>query len=152
MKEVLPIERFVRGNAVFKDNTNKLLLLITFVSGAIVLSNVFGTACPIRLISGLPCPACGMTRACMAALRFDFSAAFYYHPLFPLGICAVLLCVAAVFLPDLTTKKALTVAAGCAAAAVIAVFVWRLAFKSESFMPLQYSYDSLVGILIKLCS
>lgn len=47
--------------------------------------------CPIRLLTGISCAGCGMTRAWWAALRLDFRAAFYYHPLFPLPAAAVLL-------------------------------------------------------------
>ena len=32
--------------------------------------------CVFRLMTGIPCPGCGMTRAWLAALRLDFSAAF----------------------------------------------------------------------------
>ena len=38
--------------------------------------------CIFRLMTGIPCPGCGMTRAWLAALRLDFAAAFAYHPLF----------------------------------------------------------------------
>lgn len=40
-----------------------------------------GITCPIKYITGVSCPGCGMSRACFAALRFDFAAAFAYHPL-----------------------------------------------------------------------
>ena len=40
--------------------------------------------CPARTIFNMDCPGCGLTRACLSALRFDFKAAFEYHPLFPL--------------------------------------------------------------------
>ena len=45
--------------------------------------------CIFRLMTGIPCPGCGMTRAWLAALRLDFAAAFAYHPLFwVVPICA----------------------------------------------------------------
>ena len=37
--------------------------------------------CPIKFLTGISCPGCGMTRATLSALRFDFERAFYYHPL-----------------------------------------------------------------------
>lgn len=40
--------------------------------------------CPVKLVFGIDCPGCGMTRAFLAALRFDYKAAFDYHPLFPI--------------------------------------------------------------------
>ena len=38
--------------------------------------------CPFRAVTGIPCPGCGMTRAWLSALAFDFSAAFSQHPMF----------------------------------------------------------------------
>jgi hypothetical protein len=65
------------------------------VAVAAAASLMFG--CPFRLITGIPCPGCGMTHAFLAAFRFDFTEAFRWHPLFPLvmlmivgyGICLV---------------------------------------------------------------
>lgn len=37
--------------------------------------------CPVRFLSGIPCPGCGMTRAVIALLRLDFREAYLYHPL-----------------------------------------------------------------------
>ena len=52
---------------------------------------LWGINCPLRLLFKVHCPFCGMTRAHLAALRFDFQAAFQYHPLFFLGIPYILL-------------------------------------------------------------
>lgn len=41
-----------------------------------------GELCLIRKTTGFPCPACGMTRAHIEALKLNFKKAFYYHPLF----------------------------------------------------------------------
>jgi hypothetical protein len=38
-------------------------------------------ACPLKRITGLPCPGCGMTRAVRLVLRGDFAAATHMHPL-----------------------------------------------------------------------
>lgn len=38
--------------------------------------------CPAKKIFGIDCPGCGLTRACLSALRLDFKSAFEYHPLF----------------------------------------------------------------------
>ena len=62
-------------------------LFVLFASAYILL----GINCPIRLLFKIHCPFCGMTRAHLAALRFDFHAAFQYHPLFFLGIPYILL-------------------------------------------------------------
>ena len=40
-----------------------------------------GIGCPIRFVTGIPCPGCGLTRAALALLHFNPSLAFYYHPM-----------------------------------------------------------------------
>ena len=41
-----------------------------------------GVTCPIRFFTGISCAGCGMSRAWLALLRGDISAAWGYHPLF----------------------------------------------------------------------
>lgn len=40
--------------------------------------------CPFHNLSGLPCPACGLTRAFVCLAHGRFAAAFIYHPLGPI--------------------------------------------------------------------
>ncbi|MDE2140828.1 MAG: DUF2752 domain-containing protein [Elusimicrobia bacterium] len=40
-----------------------------------------GTLCPFRLLTGHPCPGCGMGHALVAGMRGDWAASFRYHPL-----------------------------------------------------------------------
>jgi len=37
-------------------------------------------ACPLRAITGIPCPFCGMTRACVAAVHGHFGASLSFNP------------------------------------------------------------------------
>lgn len=63
--------------------TNNTVTLITF--GALFLIYMVfilsGISCPIKFLTGISCAGCGMTRACISALKLDFATAFYYHPL-----------------------------------------------------------------------
>ncbi|MEG1426291.1 MAG: DUF2752 domain-containing protein [Oscillospiraceae bacterium] len=58
--------------------------------------------CPIRNFFGVPCPACGLTHATLAALHGDFVGAFHYHPLFFLPYLVIL---AAILYHVLTRRK-----------------------------------------------
>ncbi len=82
-----------------------------------------GITCPIKYVSGISCPGCGMSRACFSALRFDFRAAFAYHPLWilllPFAITAILLCVK-------KKRRALHVCVAVGVALLLAVYVWRM--------------------------
>lgn len=69
---------------------------LTFLAiGALVLLAwvLLRLPCPIRALTGIPCPGCGMSRAWLAFVRLDLAAAFRYHPLFwtvPLVVLLVL--------------------------------------------------------------
>jgi hypothetical protein len=56
-----------------------MLLLIGGIS--IVGHQAHIGICPLRRLTGIPCPTCGTTRAVLALLRGDWSAAFTSNPL-----------------------------------------------------------------------
>lgn len=49
-----------------------------------LISSLFSYGCPFRFFLGLSSPGCGMTRAWIQVLHFNFKDAFYFHPLYPL--------------------------------------------------------------------
>lgn len=49
-----------------------------------------GITCPIKYLTGISCPGCGMTRAWIAFFHFDVAKAWNYHPLFYLPPFVVL--------------------------------------------------------------
>ena len=50
---------------------------------------VFGTVCWLRMVFGIPCPLCGMTRATGLFLQGDFYGAWQMHALFYLVLLFV---------------------------------------------------------------
>ena len=44
---------------------------------------LLGFGCPIKLLTGISCAGCGMTRAWLSLFTGDIATAFSYHPLFP---------------------------------------------------------------------
>ena len=63
-------KRAVRGTLIH------IAIIVAFALYAFILK------CPAREWLGLCCPGCGLTRACLAALRLDMVSALHYHPLF----------------------------------------------------------------------
>ncbi len=57
----------------------------------LMMSNyLFHTPCPIAILLHFPCPACGMTRACMALFQCHFAQAFQYHAMIYLWLPLVI--------------------------------------------------------------
>jgi len=57
--------------------------------------------CPLRTLTGLACPSCGLTRSVLAALAGDHSEAFAFHPCGPVLLAVALaVALAALWMPD----------------------------------------------------
>jgi Protein of unknown function (DUF2752) len=44
------------------------------------LPSTLGPPCPLRTVTGVPCPFCGMTRGVTALVHGQLSGAFWYNP------------------------------------------------------------------------
>lgn len=91
---------------------------------------VFITGCPIRELTGIPCPGCGMSRAWLSLLRGDFAAAWRYHPLF--WLVPVALALLFVKKGPLATVKGRAVLWSLIALTFVLVYLLRL-WNGDSF-------------------
>lgn len=60
-----------------QNNRIGILVVILYFAFFMLL---FREVCPMLIVTGLPCPACGLTRAGLLVLRGDFAGAFRMHP------------------------------------------------------------------------
>ena len=51
------------------------------IFAAVVVLYISDIGCVVRYMTGIPCPGCGMSRACVSLLMLDFEKAFRYHPM-----------------------------------------------------------------------
>lgn len=84
--------------------------------------HLLGIGCPIRFLTGISCAGCGMTRAWLSVLSFDFQSAFYYHPLWPLVPAAAAVWLLRTRIPP----KLCTAFAYAAAGLFLAVYLFRM--------------------------
>ena len=103
----------------YKPYVATALVLAAYV----LLLHIFGIHCPIRYLTGISCPGCGMTRACLSLVRLDVTAALVYHPLvFLVPPAAVALFV----LHRRGKRRALRILLYVLIAAFVAVYLWRM--------------------------
>jgi len=75
--------------------TGRFFPIIVFAAVAAIalLADIFfqESICIFLRFSGIPCPACGMTRAAVSLFNLDIVAALMYHPLvwMPAVICVL---------------------------------------------------------------
>ena len=55
-------------------------VIIFMIAYFAFMKNFLYSTCPSVLLTGYPCPACGMTRAAFCLFRMDFKGAFSIHP------------------------------------------------------------------------
>ncbi|MDI1430085.1 DUF2752 domain-containing protein [Polyangium sorediatum] len=105
----------------------RLRFALPALSIASLLALLPQSTCILHLTLGLPCPACGLTRAALALLRLDLAAATTFHPLaLPLALVAIATVFAALFLDDARWERfGRDVAGGSGVALVV---VWALRF------------------------
>jgi hypothetical protein len=80
-------------------------------------------ACPLRTITGIPCPLCGMTRACVAAVHGHLGTSLAFNPG---GLLVILVALAALIRPQwLVHARPPTWVMACALGAL---WLWNLGF------------------------
>ncbi|MCF7927104.1 MAG: DUF2752 domain-containing protein [Candidatus Izimaplasma sp.] len=99
--------------------------------------------CIVKIITGLPCPFCGITRASLHLLTFQFAGAFYYHPLvflLPFVVLIVSLRHIHVF-NKLYFSKSFW---GILLILLIGVYILRMLLYFPSQSPMDYYYQSYI--------
>ena len=80
-------------------------------------------ACPLRAITGLPCPLCGMTRACVAAVHGPLATSLAFNPA---GVLVIVAAVVALLRPQWLAR--LRVPIWITGVAFAALWVWNIGF------------------------
>lgn len=108
--------------------------VVSIIAGFyLFLELVLGVTCPILYFTGVSCAGCGMSRAWMRLLHFDFAGAFYYHPLFWLPAVGVIL------LPfwNRIPRKVRTVLMTVACVLFLSVYIWRMLDMTDTIVVFQ---------------
>lgn len=76
----------VNYKLLWKDMKNGWVALTVIVAYILFMLHFFGTPCPMVLMTGFPCPACGLSRAGFSIMRLEFLRAFRFNPfIYPIG-------------------------------------------------------------------
>lgn len=109
-------------------------ILLGIALGGFVLFGLIGVPCLFKAVTGFPCLTCGMSRAWLAAFGLDFSAAFFWHPLFLFLPVIVLL----LTFGDLRRKWIQRTLLGISIL-FLAVYLFRMLFLFPHTPPMDYN-------------
>ena len=125
--------------------------ILAYALLAVVGILLLDVGCVFRRITGIPCPGCGMTRAHLAALRLDFRAAFYYHPLWFLPV-PLMLCQAVKLGGVFRKPQWNTAAAVFLLVLVLGVYAVRMIRCFPNVPPMEYQPNNLLRrVFLLLC-
>lgn len=72
---------------LWEDIKDMKWAIIFFIAYFVFGKKYLHSLCPMVMITGFPCPGCGLTRAVFCLLRLDLSGAFRIHPfIYPIVI------------------------------------------------------------------
>ena len=124
----------------------KDLIFLGLAIGLYVLFiTLSGIRCPIKFITGISCPGCGMTRAVLSAITLNFEAAFSYHPLWCVTPPALALLI---IFKIYGKRRALNTCLYVSCAALLVVYAIRLAIGDGAVV----SFQPKEGIIYKILS
>lgn len=75
---------------VLADIKQYKLAFILFAIYNVIVRKFFHAFCPFLITFGIPCAGCGLTRACICLLTFQFNRAMRLNPAAPLWIALIL--------------------------------------------------------------
>lgn len=108
------------------------------------LKNFAYSTCPAVMITGFPCPGCGMSRAAFRVLCLDFAGAFRIHPfIYPIIGLFLLFCIQRYIMLSkdmkLTRNCMVIIAVG-----MVIFYVWRMYKYFPGDPPMSYYYGNLL--------
>lgn len=65
---------------IWKDIRQTGWILLAIFAYYLISKRMLGAFCPMVLLTGLPCPGCGLTRAFLYVITGEFARAWYMNP------------------------------------------------------------------------
>ncbi|MCR5702826.1 MAG: DUF2752 domain-containing protein [Lachnospiraceae bacterium] len=117
-----------------RNNYKGILIVIIY---SVVTQLVFGFICPFRLVTGIPCPGCGLTRAGLSLIKLDFGKVLYYNVMIiPIAIYIIYAVVCRYVLG--TKVRFATVILIILAVALLVLYFYRMVRFFPNHKPMEY--------------
>ena len=131
------------GRLISAIRKNRVVILIVGVYLA-VLKLFTNQICPFVILTGFPCPGCGLTRAGILFLKGEFKEAFRMNPVFyPLLAAAVVFCICRYVMgKEVKFLQKYLILIGIFA---VGVYIYRMTEYFPDREPMVYNYRSILG-------
>lgn len=129
--------------SIIQDFKALCLIVLLIIVWKIVTSFFFHASCPIVLLTGFPCPGCGISRAFFKVLRGDLKSAMVMNPSIFLWLIWGL-----VFCYERYTRKRQNIVIGTlliTTALCFGLYIYRMKYFFPGELPLTFYYKSIFG-------
>lgn len=128
-----------------KDIKSAKWVIIFVIAYFAFLRNMIFSMCPMVMITGYPCPSCGMTRAGIRLLHLDFAGAWEMHPFIYGVVLLVILFAWNRYIRMRPMPKYLSWLAGIMLIALVVFYVYRVKKYFPGDPPMSYYEGNLVN-------
>lgn len=136
------------GRLFWRDVRRLKAPLIVLTLYFIFMKKVFHMMCPMVLLTGFPCPGCGLTRAGVALLQGDFRTAWEQNlMIYPIVLFVIVYIVFRYFLKRDTKKLSWLLLV--ILAAMIVYYIYRMCRYFPGEPPMSYYHDALITFMKK---
>lgn len=108
---------------------------VAVIAGFYIVLFALGITCPIKFVTGVSCPGCGMTRAWLCLLAGKPALALHYHPLVWLPPVALAVYLFRARLPRWAVKCSLAAAGALFCGVYLFRLLWGCAPEVVAFAP-----------------
>lgn len=133
-------------NRISDDLRKNWQFIVIVLGWWIVMNLVFHHTCPVVLVSGYPCPGCGITRAFFSFFTFHPIRAFQYNPTYPLWLLVILAALWLRYIKGQNLKKLYSPLLFTAVVTLV-VYVYRIVFLFPVSEPMVYVPENLFNFI-----
>jgi cellulose synthase/poly-beta-1,6-N-acetylglucosamine synthase-like glycosyltransferase len=103
---MLPQTAFSPIATLLRDRRFGLLLTGALSLNVVAIAlHLPGWECAFFRLTGIPCPGCGLTRACMLLLKGEVQASIKFHAFAPIFVVLIAMLITCLVLPRTTTES-----------------------------------------------
>ncbi len=146
VKGTLQKRKFMKEK-IKKDLSELIRLSVIAIIYFYTMRLVFGTICYSRILIGIPCPFCGISRSLSLLLKGDFIGSFETHPLLILVFIG-----AGIFVFSRYTKhkNVIKIYLVLAFIAFIVLYVYRMEYMFPEISPLAYEERNALNLILEI--
>lgn len=136
------MDNMKKGNLDLKQDISMMFAIIAF-SFALGILDI---GCPIKYLTGVSCPGCGITRAFFCFFRGDLREAFAYNPMFFVAVPFVIF----VIFERLINRKLFKVCIALICISLILTYIYRMLFMRSDVVVFNPREGLLYKIIVRI--